>query len=79
MVGQIYHTKLQLNEAYSSDTEAPCLNLDLSITNVIVSSKIKRDDFNFEIVNFAFHDGGVLRSLSYGVPSAAYSFCESVF
>ena len=39
------------------------------ITNGIVSSKIydKRDDFNFEIVNFPFLDGDVLRSPSYGV------------
>ena len=50
-----------------SDTEAPFL--DLSITNGIVSSKIydKRDDFNFEIVNFPFLDGDVPRSPSYGV------------
>ena len=27
----------------------------------------KRDDFNFEIVNFPFLDGEVLRSTSYGV------------
>ena len=49
MVGQIYPTELQLNEANSSDTEAPFLDLNLSITNGIVSSKIydKRDDFNF--------------------------------
>ena len=38
MVGQIYPTKLQLNKANSSDTEAPFLDLDLSITNDIVSS-----------------------------------------
>ena len=69
MVGQIYPTELQLNKANSSDTEAPFLDLNLSITNGIVSSKIydKRDDFNFEIVNFPFLDGDVLRSLSYGV------------
>ena len=56
MVGQIYPTELQLNKTNSSDTEAPFLDLNLSITNGIVSSKIydKRDDFNFEIVNFAF-------------------------
>ena len=35
----------------------------------LVSSKIydKRDDFNFEIVNFPFLDGDVPRSSSYGV------------
>ena len=34
----------------------------MSITNGIVSSKIydKRDDFNFEIVNFPFHDGKLI-------------------
>ena len=66
MVGQIYPTELQLNKANSSDTEAPFLDLNLSITNGIVSSKIydKRDDFNFEIVNFPFLDGDVPRSPS---------------
>ena len=65
MVGQIYPTELQLNKANSSDTETPFLDLNLSITNGIVSSKIydKRDDFNFEIVNFPFLDGDVPHSL----------------
>ena len=69
MVGQIYPTKLQSNKANSSDTEAWFLDLNLSITNGIVSSKIydKRDDFNFEIVNFPFLDGDVPCSLSYSV------------
>ena len=40
MVGQKYPTELQLNKANSSDTEAPFLDLNLSITNGIVSSKI---------------------------------------
>ena len=45
------------------------LDLNLSITNGIESSKIyeKRDDFNFEIVNFPFVDGDVPRSPSYVV------------
>ena len=45
------------------------LDLNLSITDGIVSSKIydKRDDFNLEIVNFPFLDGDVPRSPSYGV------------
>ena len=49
MVGQIYPTELQLNKTNPSDTEAPFLDLNLSITNDIVSSKIydKRDDLNF--------------------------------
>ena len=60
---------VQLKKANSSDTEAPFLDLNLSITNGIVSSKIydKRDDFNFEIINFPFLDIDVPRSPSYGV------------
>ena len=69
MVGQIYPTELQLNKANSSDTEAPFLDLNLSISNGTVSSKIydKRDDFNFEIVNFPFLIADVPRSPSYVV------------
>ena len=69
MVGQIYPTELQLNKANSSDTEAPFSDLNLSITNGTVASKIydKQDDFNFEIVNFPFLDGDVPRFPSYGV------------
>ena len=69
MVGQIYPTELQSNKANSSDTEASFLDLNLSITYGIVSSKIydKRGDFNFEIVNFPFLDGDVPRSPTYGV------------
>ena len=69
MVGQIYPTELQLNKANSSETEASFMDLNLSITNGIVSSKIydKWYDFNFKIVNFQFLDGDVPRSPSYGV------------
>ena len=47
----------------------PLLDLDLSITNGIVSSKDynKWADFNFEICNFPFLNGDVPKSLSYGV------------
>ena len=43
--------------------------MHLSISNDIVSTKTydKRDDFDFEIVNFPFLDGDVPRSTSYGV------------
>ena len=69
MIGQIYPTELQLNKANSCDTEVSFWGLNLIITNGIVSSKIydKRDDFNFEIVNFPFLGGNVPRSPSYGV------------
>ena len=49
MVIQIYPSELQLNEANTYDTEAAFLDLHLSISNDIVSSKIndKHDDFDF--------------------------------
>ena len=52
MVNQIYQHELQLN-----------LDLHLSISNGFVSSKMydKRDDFDFDIVNFPFLDGDVPR------------------
>ena len=69
MVNQIDSHELQLNKANTSYTEAPFLDLHLSISNGFVSSKIydKRDDFDFEIVNFPFLDGDVPRRPSYGV------------
>ena len=68
MVNRIYPPEQQLNKANTSDTEAPFLDLHLSISNGFVSSKIydKRDDFDFDIVNFPFLDGDVPRSASYG-------------
>ena len=69
MVIKIYPSELQLNKANTSDTKAAFLDLYLSISNDIVSTKIydKRDDFDFEIVNFLFLDDDVPRSTSYGV------------
>ena len=68
-LSQIYPSELQLNKANTSVTEAAFLDLHLSISNDIVSTKIndKRDDFYFEIVNFSFLDCDVYRSTSYGV------------
>ena len=69
MVHRIYPAELQVNKANASDTEAVFLDLNLSIHNDIVSTKIydKRDDFNFDIVNFPFLDGDVPQRPSYGV------------
>ena len=43
--------------------------MPLSVSNDIVSTNFfdKRNDFDFEIVNFSFLDGDVPRSTSYGV------------
>ena len=58
---RIYPAELQLNKANASDTEAAFLDLNLSIHNDIVSTKMynKSGDFNFDIVNFPFLDGDV--------------------
>ena len=69
MVNKIYPSELQLNKANTSDTEAPFLDLHLSISNGFVSPKTydKHDDFDFDIVNFPYLDGDFPRRLSYGV------------
>ena len=69
MVSQIYPSELQLNKANTSDTEAEFLDLHLSISNDIVSTKIydTRNDFDFEVVNFPFLGGDFPRPTSYGV------------
>ena len=69
MVCKIYRAKLQLNKANASDTEAAILDLNLSIHNDSVTTKIydKQNDFDFDIANFPFLDGDVPRRPSYGV------------
>ena len=69
MVNSTYPSERQLNKANASDTEALFLGLYLSISDGFVQTKIydKRDDFDFDIVNFPFLDGDVPRSTSYGV------------
>ena len=49
----MYPKELRLNKTNESDFSAPFLDLDLSINNGIISSKIYdiRDDFDFGIVN----------------------------
>ena len=69
MVHRIYHAELQHIKDNASDSEAAFLDLKLSIHNDTVSTKIydKRNDFDFDIVNFPFLDGDVSRRPSYGV------------
>ena len=69
MVGQIYLSELQLNQANISDTKAAFLDLHLLISNDIGSTKIynKHDDFDLKLSIFPFLDGDVPRSTSYGV------------
>ena len=68
MVDRSYQAEPQLNKANSSDTEAPFLDLNVSIYGTVSTKNYdKRDDFDFDTVNFPFLDGDVLRRTSYGV------------
>ena len=78
MVNRIYQPELQSIKANTSDTEAPLLDLHLSISNGFVSSKIydKRDDFDFDVVNFP-HFGWrcSTSSLLWSVYFSTYMIC----
>ena len=54
----LYPSVNQLNKVNSSDTEASFLDLNLTISDDFVPSKIydKLYDFDFHIVNFPFLD-----------------------
>ena len=69
MVPLIYPSELKLIKANLWDTEASFLDLHLSIVDGVIITKIydKRDDFNFDIVNYPHLDGDVPRATSYGV------------
>ena len=69
MVSSIYPPELTLNKANESDTVVSFLDLHLSIVDGNIISKVydKRDDFNFDIVNYPQLDGDVPRTTSYGV------------
>ena len=69
MVDSIYPSEPQLNKGNVSVTEALFLDLHLSTSNGFVKTKIyyKRDDFDFDIVNFQFLDGDVPYSVCSGV------------
>ena len=51
--------KLQLNKSNISDTVVPFLDVNLSISDDVISTKIydKRDDFDIENVNFTLLNG----------------------
>ena len=75
IVNQIHPPELKLNNANTTDTKAPFLDLHLSIANgfVLFFSKIydKRDDFHFAIVNFPFWMVTFLAMLR-----IVYTFCN---
>ena len=74
MVHRIYPAELQLNKANASDTEAAFLDLNLSIHNATVSTKIydKRDNFDFDIGNVPNFRS--LMAMSLDVPLMMYIY-----
>ena len=66
MVNKIYPRELKLNKANTTDTKAPFLDLQLSVANEFVTSKIYDKcnyyDFDFDILNFPLLDGDFPRS-----------------
>ena len=69
LASQIYSSELQLNVANTFDTKVAFLDLYLSISSDMISTKMydEHREFDFEIVDFPFLDGDVPRSTSYGV------------
>jgi len=69
MIHKIYPKELQLIKANVSDTHVSFLDLDIHILDGIIITKIydKRDDYNFEIINFPSLDSDIPRRPSYGV------------
>ena len=69
MFDRIYPAELQLKKLILPILKRRCLDLNLSIPNGTVSTKMynKRGDYEFDIVNFPFLDGDVPRRTCYGV------------
>ena len=68
-IHKIYPNELVLNLSCLSNTDAAYLDLHLTINNNMIKTSLydKRDDFNFEIVNFPFLDGNIPKGSSYGI------------
>ena len=63
-MGRIYPPELQLNKTNASDTEAPSLNLHLSISTDLFHPKCMISTITLILTNFPFSDGDVPRSTS---------------
>ena len=60
-IKDIYHKELKLVNSNSDSCHTPFLDLDITIENGSLITKIydKRDDFDFPIVNCPFLDGDI--------------------
>ena len=65
----IYPKELKLVKSNSDSCHTPFLDLDITIENGLLITRIydKRDDFDFPIVNFPFLDGDIPFTSSYGI------------
>ena len=68
-ITDIYPSELTLNKSNVTGDRCPFLDLDLSIIDGKLHTKVydKRDDFTFPIINFPFLEGDVPLAPSYGV------------
>ena len=78
-VKDIYPDELKLVKSNTDNQHTPFLDLDITLDNGALITKIydKRDDFDFPIVNFPFLDGDVPKAPSYGIYiSQLVRFCR---
>ena len=69
-IDYIYHVELEIKDTTDVIHQASCLDLDLSYNrdkHLQVKLYDKREDFNFNIVNFPFLSSNIPRSPAYGV------------
>lgn len=68
-ISKIYPKELTLIKSNKTDKDVSFLDLQIIVDNNKVYTKIydKRDDYNFDIVNYPFLDGDVPKSTSYGI------------
>ena len=68
-ISDIYPKELILKKTNTSPKKSPFLDLDITITNNQFITKVydKREDFNFDIVNFPHLDSNIPNTPAYGV------------
>ena len=66
----IYHIELEIKDITDTDRSVSYIDLDLEIDSqrrIRTKRYVKRDDFNFYIVNFPFICSNILAAPAYGV------------